>query len=144
MFRNPVYVNLIEWKRLVKIANMQHQLLILLSYFHEEIFQEETAMFQTLVSYGPGNQIFTYQIYIFFPWISWITRIVLIWCFFFHSFLNCMCSILLFFKFGNIWKNQPPGVFYKKALLNIFQNGQVNTCGRSGWLWRCILYLQFK
>ena len=63
--------------------------------------------------------------FIFF--LSWISRRIRIvfefkFCFVFHSFLNCVCFILLFFNFGNIWRNPPPEVFYKKSVLEHFAN----------------------
>ena len=42
----------------------------------------------------------------FLLWILQIISFELVFCFVFDSFLNCVCSVLLLFKFGNIRKKQ--------------------------------------
>ena len=135
----PVDVNLSHWKLMITakqclIAKWMEesclwefnwvitckkfpQLLILLNFFHWNIFQEKTiiftlSLFLLLFCYHPGNQLFTYHVYIFASLdIINNNSFELLFCFVLHSFLILS---MLSFKFGYIWKKQPAEVFHGK------------------------------
>ena len=83
-----------------------------------------------LFSSHPENRIFTYHVYIFLPWISWIIRKVSsrCFCFAFHLFLNCVCSVLLFFSLATFERIRHRSCSVKKVFLKILKNWQENTC----------------
>ena len=73
--------------------------------FSLKIFKQKTAILRNAVSFAKiwfsfhsGNQIFTYQVYIFFLWISWIIRIVLSRRFVLFSTHFWILCVLFFFS----------------------------------------------
>ena len=79
------------------------------------MFQQKSTILQNAISLikflfpgHSGNQMNNYNTF------------QLVFCFVSHLFLNCMCSVLLLFKFGNIGKKWPPEMSTEKSVLKSF------------------------
>ena len=83
-----------------------------------------------LFSSHPENRIFTYHVYIFLPWISWIIRKVSSRCFallFIYFWIVCVL-FFFFFSLATFERISHRSCSVKKVFLKILKNWQEITC----------------